>query len=77
MLNISQSVILDLPAPVPPEDEMLTILDYCARAAEETSELIEQAEGSVSLLIERRAALITAAVTGQIDVRDLAPSDAA
>jgi hypothetical protein len=29
------------------------------------------------LLIERRAALITAAVTGQIDVRDLAPSDAA
>jgi type I restriction enzyme S subunit len=43
MLNISQSVILDLPAPVPPEDEMLTILDYCARAAEETSELIEQA----------------------------------
>ncbi len=75
MLNISQSVILDLPAPVPPDDEMMTILDFCARSAQEASELIEQAEGAAALLLERRATLITAAVTGQIDVRGLATAE--
>ncbi len=77
MLNISQSVILDLPVPLPPEDEMMTILEFCAQGAQQTSELIAQAERAVDLLLERRAALITAAVTGQIDVRGLAPAEAA
>lgn len=77
MLNISQSVILDLPVPVPPEDEMMTILEFCAQGAQQTSELIAQAEGAVDLLLERRAALISAAVTGQIDVRGLASAEAA
>lgn len=77
MLNISQSVILDLPVPVPPEDEMMTVLEFCAQAAQQTSELIAQAKGAVDLLLERRAALITAAVTGQIDVRGLVWTEAA
>lgn len=77
MLNISQSVILDLPVPVPPEDEMMTVLEFCAQAARQTSELIAQAKGAVDLLLERRAALITAAVTGQIDVRGLDLTEAA
>jgi type I restriction enzyme S subunit len=77
MLNISQSVILDLPTPVPPVEEMRTILEFCERSAQETSELIVQAEQGVSLLLERRAALITAAVTGQIDVSGLASAEAA
>ena len=32
---------------------------------------------NIELLLERRAALITAAVTGQIDVRNYVPSEAA
>jgi len=35
------------------------------------------AETAIELLQERRSALISAAVTGQIDVRSLAPKEAA
>ncbi len=77
MLNISQSVILDLPIPVPPEDEMMDILEYCDRETQGISVLVKEAEEAVALLIERRAALVTAAVTGQIDVRGLASAEAA
>ena len=39
-------------------------------------ELITEAERSITLLQERRAALISAAVTGKIDVRGLVPAEA-
>ncbi|WP_320415399.1 hypothetical protein [Stutzerimonas zhaodongensis] len=41
------------------------------------NELVEQAESAVGLLQERRSALISAAVTGKIDVRDWQPSASA
>ncbi len=37
-------------------------------------ELVAEARTAISLLLERRTALISAAVTGQIDVRNLAPA---
>jgi type I restriction enzyme S subunit len=40
---------------------------------EKAQGLIHQAQSAVSLLQERRSALISAAVTGQIDVRGLVP----
>ena len=46
--------------------------DYCHKQ----SLLIEEAEVSVRLLQERRSALNSAAVTGQIDVRGLVPNEA-
>jgi type I restriction enzyme S subunit len=39
--------------------------------------LINEARNAIALLQERRSALISAAVTGQIDVRGLAPKEAA
>jgi type I restriction enzyme S subunit len=39
--------------------------------------LIAEAERAIELLQERRRALISAAVTGQIDVRGLIPVEAA
>ena len=51
--------------------EQIEIASYLDNYSEKQSLLIEQAEISVRLLQERRSALITAAVTGQIDVRGL------
>ncbi|AOR67750.1 hypothetical protein BBJ41_09440 [Burkholderia stabilis] len=39
--------------------------------------LVEQAAHAIDLLRERRSALITAAVTGKIDVRDAVPQELA
>lgn len=36
--------------------------------------LLTEAQAAITLLQERRAALISAAVTGQIDVRGLGPA---
>ena len=42
--------------------------------ADEFEALILEAKRAIALLKERRAALISAAVTGKIDVRSLAPT---
>jgi type I restriction enzyme S subunit len=77
MLNISQSVILDMAIAVPPSDQIEEILGFCSEVSKSLSALIAKSEAALALLSERRAALITAAVTGQIDVRGLAPAEAA
>lgn len=58
-----------LPALLPPVDEQDAILDALDRVGSMYDKLIERVEKSVALLKERRASLITAAVTGQIDLR--------
>ncbi|WP_145111805.1 restriction endonuclease subunit S [Cereibacter sediminicola] len=55
----------------PPMDEQLTIADYLAEELPKLDALTSTATSAITLLQERRAALISAAVTGKIDVRDL------
>ncbi len=55
--------------PQPPIDEQLAIVSELDERSRAHTRLIEEAERAVVLLQERRAALISAAVTGQIDVR--------
>ena len=55
--------------PVPPRDEQDSILRYFNEMAAEFDELIREAVRSIELMRERRTALISAAVTGKIDVR--------
>lgn len=55
--------------PVPPREEQLEIVDRIERARARMKNLIAKTERSIDLLREKRAALITAAVTGKIDVR--------
>jgi type I restriction enzyme, S subunit len=62
--------------PVPPLQEQRLIASHIARQLEELDALIGEAAKSIDLLRERRAALISAAVTGKIDVRSLAGVDA-
>jgi type I restriction enzyme S subunit len=59
--------------PVPPQEEQTQILSAIAHSLDNLDSLISQASRSMGLLSERRSALISAAVTGQIDVRGLTP----
>lgn len=56
--------------PIPPKNEQLVIDAYCNAKASKLDGLISKAESAISLMQERRTALISAAVTGKIDVRD-------
>ncbi len=54
---------------IPPKEEQESIVDYLDEIVSRNNKLIKQAEQGVTLLQERRSALISAAVTGKIDVR--------
>lgn len=58
--------------PVPPMSEQRRIAAYLDEQTEKIDALTEETERFLELAQERRAALITAAVTGQIDVRAVA-----
>ena len=57
----------------PPEDEQTKIVSFLDKMCEQFSILEKQATKSIALMVERRSALISAAVTGKIDVRDWQP----
>lgn len=57
----------------PPHKEQMSIAAAVTRQLKEFDGLIDDAAMAVSLLGDRRSALISAAVTGKIDVRGLAP----
>ena len=61
--------VANLRVPVPPAREQAVILANIAASVERLDSLRAVAENTISLLKERRVALIAAAVTGQIDVR--------
>lgn len=56
--------------PVPPINEQIEILALIKNKTTRIDTLITKTERSIELLKERRSALITAAVTGQIDLRE-------
>jgi len=59
---------------VPPLGEMAPILAHIRQMRAVIGQLLNEAEASVNLLKERRSALISAAVTGKIDVRGWQPT---
>jgi type I restriction enzyme S subunit len=66
----------ELKMPFPPLRAQKEIANYLQTSARETNELRGQAEKAIALLQERRSALISAAVTGKIDVRGLVEANA-
>ena len=56
---------------LPPLDEQLKIAAYLDAIVSKLGGLLNTCEEAMTLLQERRAALISAAVTGKIDVRSL------
>lgn len=78
--TINQLTVSDLygfEVPIPPKSEQGEIIKYLQNTNEKLNSLIDNATKSVALLQERRSALISAAVTGQIDVRNYQPKEVA
>jgi type I restriction enzyme S subunit len=69
-INISVPILKELPICVPPDEELMQIVAELDRRVRHIDELIRKTQISIDLLKERRSALITAAVTGQIDLRE-------
>lgn len=62
--------LLQLELALPPREEQAIIVTHLDRETAKLDTLTAEAESAIALLKERRAALISAAVTGKIDVRD-------
>ncbi len=71
--NIHAEDIKDAISCVPPINEQLAIEKALTAKMKRYSELLEESEKSVRLMSERRTALISAAVTGKIDLRGWTP----
>ena len=63
----------DMRVAVPPSLEQLNIAAFLRDECAWVDELVAEAGSAMKLLAERRSALISAAVTGKIDVRGLVP----
>jgi hypothetical protein len=70
MLNIGQSAVLDLLMPLPVMDEQKPLPSSSDAETARLDALAAEATRAIALLKERRSALISAAVTGKIDVRN-------
>lgn len=70
--NIGMNVIENISVTLPPIDEQVKIANYLFNQTTKFDALIEKANQAIELLKERRTALISAAVTGKIDVREAA-----
>lgn len=67
--------VKNLSLPVPPLEEQRQIVERIKASVVEIDDLAEEAKKAMALLQERRIALISAAVTGKIDVRCLADTE--
>lgn len=71
--NLPQSSLLAFWLAIPPEHEQCAIAELINEQTGRIDELIVEGDVAVELLQERRSALISAAVTGKIDVRGWQP----
>ncbi|ELZ5237995.1 restriction endonuclease subunit S [Vibrio parahaemolyticus] len=61
--------------PLPTLKEQEEIVEYVEKNIEKLDALIKQSQKAIQLIKERKTALISAAVTGKIDVRDWKPAE--
>lgn len=69
-LNLNTDTVGGIKVGLPPKDEIEQIVTHIENQSRKYSELIDRAVDSIELMKERKTALISAAVTGKIDVRD-------
>lgn len=74
--NLSMEDLGNIPIAVPPDNELSAIVETINLQASKFDYLIAKATSAIELIQERRTALISAAVTGKIDVRDWQPTAA-
>ncbi|ENF7435599.1 restriction endonuclease subunit S [Vibrio vulnificus] len=68
--NLSIPSLANTSIAIPPIDEQKTITNYLSAATINIDLLIQETDKSIALLKEHRTSLISAAVTGKIDVRE-------
>ncbi|MDJ0353371.1 restriction endonuclease subunit S [Pseudarthrobacter sp. PH31-O2] len=68
--NLNVERVGSVTVPLPPIDEQSEIVDSLDNRLAQMSHIVTKALATMRLLLERRSALISAAVTGKIDVRD-------
>lgn len=68
--NLSLATLRATPIPVPGLEEQLEIVQWVADKTAQIHGLLKKTTRAIELLRERRSALISAAVTGKIDVRE-------
>ena len=69
--SINTEILMNLKIPLPPVKEQKQIAAFLDKETTKIDILIEKCETAIELLKERRTALISAAVTGKIDVRNV------
>ena len=73
--NLNTEIVKSIAIPIPPENEIQRIVSFIKETIKLYSSIESGAMEQVKLLQERRTALISAAVTGKIDVRDWVAPD--
>ncbi len=68
-MNLSSGYVAKIKVTVPPVEEQVAISNFVGRERDRFDSLISEVTSLAQFLQERRSALISAAVTGQIDVR--------
>jgi len=76
-INLRTGALLSIPVLYPPLPEQRAIAAFLDRETAKIDGLVAEAESAITLLQERRSALISAAVTGQIDVRNAVATEVA
>jgi type I restriction enzyme S subunit len=68
--NLNTDIVKEISVPIPPKEEVDNIVKTIEGIRDKYSVLMSKATRGIVLLKERRTALISAAVTGKIDVRN-------
>lgn len=68
--NLNTDIVKAISITIPPENEIKEIAADIKKKIDHFSKLMASAENAIQLMQERRTALISAAVTGKIDVRN-------
>ncbi|UPT22762.1 hypothetical protein FOF52_18910 [Thermobifida alba] len=68
LASTSSSKVLAFPIPLPPLEQQRQVVAEIHRALDEMERAKSVLQRQIEVLVERRQALITAAVTGQFDV---------
>jgi type I restriction enzyme S subunit len=75
--GLNLEMLGNIPCPIPEIKEQDEIFNFLDKEINKIDSLIDQSKSGISLLDERRSALISAAVIGQIDVRNYQPKEVA
>ncbi len=71
--SLSQDLLKLMPVLIPPLEEQAEIASFLDRETRRIDSLIKKIDSSIDLLREHRIALVSAAVTGKIDIRKEVP----